>query len=83
MAEDKIVTLNLRKSLIKTPNSERSKSSLAILKRIIKKKTRADEIKIGKDLNEKIWKGGIKSPPTKLRIRLVKSDGKVTANVMI
>ncbi len=83
MTEEKIVTINLRKSLVKSPNCRRSKSAVLNLRKMIEKMTKTSDVKIDKDLNELMWQSGIKRHPTKLRIKLVKSDDKITAHAML
>lgn len=83
MVEEKIVTINLRKKIIKKARWKRSKSILRVLKEILKKQTKSEKIEISKKLNEKIWSRSSEKPPTKLRIKLVKSDdGSVKVELM-
>ena len=79
---EKIITINLRKLLVKEPNWKRADAASQILKKILQKRTKANKIKINKGLNEFIWRRGIKNPPAKLRIKLVESDKFVTADLM-
>ncbi len=72
MAEEKIMVINLRKKVLERPRWERSKSTLTILKDVLKKQTKTEKIKIDKNLNEKIWSRS--KPLTKLRIKIIKSD---------
>lgn len=83
MVEEKIVTINLRKKITEKARWKRSKSVLRILKEVLKKQTKSDEIKIDKKLNEKIWSRSSERPPTKLRIKLTKlDDGSVKVELM-
>lgn len=72
MAEEKIMVINLRKKVLERPRWKRSKSTLNILKDILKKQTKTDKLKIDKNLNEKIWSRS--KPLTKLRLKIIKSD---------
>jgi large subunit ribosomal protein L31e len=74
MVEEKIITLNVRKILIESPKWKRSSSYLKILRKLLEKRMKTDKIKIDKKLNERIWKGGIKNPPPKIRVKIIKSD---------
>lgn len=74
MAEEKIITLNLRKQLARIPTWKRSSGAVKILREILKKKTKMREIKIGNNINEKIWSRGIRNSQTKLRIKVTKID---------
>jgi large subunit ribosomal protein L31e len=72
MAEEKYLTLNLRKLLVKKQNWRRSESALFILKRLLKRHLKTDKIKISTALNNLIWKRGIKNPKTKIKVKAVK-----------
>ena len=74
MAEEKIITLNLRKQVVRTPLWKRSNATVKILREVLEKKTKIKKIKIGKNINEKIWSRGIKNPETSLRIKVTKID---------
>jgi len=72
MTEEKYLTLNLRKLLVKKQNWRRSESAIFILKRLLKRHLKTDKIKISTALNNLIWKRGIKSPKTKIKVKAVK-----------
>jgi large subunit ribosomal protein L31e len=72
MVEEKYLTLNLRKLLVKKQNWRRSESAVFILKRVLKRHLKTDKIKISTALNNLIWKRGIKNPKTKLKVKVVK-----------
>ncbi len=76
MAEEKIVTLNLRKEIKKAPRWKRSKIVVKLLREKIKRISKAEEVKIDSLVNKKIWSRGIKKPPAKLRLKIVKADEK-------
>jgi large subunit ribosomal protein L31e len=76
MIEEKYLTLNLRKLVVKKQNWRRSEAAVFILKRLLKKHLKTDKIKISQALNNLIWKRGIKRPKTKIRIKAVK-EGEV------
>jgi large subunit ribosomal protein L31e len=76
MVEEKFLTINLRKSLVKKQNWRRSKVAVFILKKLLKRHLKTDKIKISQTLNNLIWKRGIKRPKTKIRIKAVK-EGEV------
>jgi len=72
MTEEKYLTLNLRKLLVKKQNWRRSESAVFILKRLLKRHLKTDKIKISTALNNLIWKRGIKNPKTKIKVKAVK-----------
>ena len=78
MAEEKIVTLNLRKDLIKTPRWKRSKRALKLLREKIRRIAKTEIVKIDRAVSEKIWARGVEKPPMKLRLRIRKIDEKTS-----
>jgi large subunit ribosomal protein L31e len=72
MTEEKYLTLNLRKLLVKKQNWRRSESAVFILKRLLKRHLKTDKIKISTTLNNLIWKRGIKNPKTKIKVKAIK-----------
>ncbi|MBC7081156.1 MAG: 50S ribosomal protein L31e [Thermoplasmatales archaeon] len=76
--EEKIYTV----PLIKTKNFSRAKRAKIAMKEIrefLKKHTKNDNIKIDKSVNEVVWERGIKNPPSKIRLKVVKVDDTVWA----
>lgn len=74
MVEEKILTINLRKKILKVARWRRGKVYSKLLRELLKRRLKTEKIKIDKQLNEKIWKRGIENPPSKLRIKIVKQD---------
>jgi len=72
MTEEKYLTLNLRKLLVRKQNWRRSESAIFILRKLLKRHLKTDKIKISTALNNLIWKRGIKKPKTKLKVKAVK-----------
>jgi ribosomal protein L31E len=79
-AEEKIITVNLRKGLKESPRWNRAKKATANLRKILKRHTKAEKIKIDKKVNEAIWRKSIERPAYKLRLKITKTDSK-TAKV--
>jgi large subunit ribosomal protein L31e len=72
MVEEKYLTLNLRKLLVKKQNWRRSESAVFILRRLLKRHLKTNKVKISTALNNLIWKRGSKRPVTKLRVKASK-----------
>ncbi len=76
--EEKIYTV----PLIKTknfPTTKRAKIAMKEIRMFLKKHTKNDSIKIDKSVNEAIWERGIKNPPSKIRLKVVKVDDTIWA----
>jgi large subunit ribosomal protein L31e len=75
MAEEKIITINIRKKLKEGPYWRRSDLASRIIRDILQKHSKK-KIRIDKSLNEKIWQRGIQHPKTKLKIKIISIDDK-------
>ena len=74
MAEERIITINLRKELIKKPRWKKKKLAIKILREKLERHLKA-KVKLDRSINEKIF-GSEKKFKTKLRIKVVKKDEK-------
>jgi large subunit ribosomal protein L31e len=77
--EERIYTINLRKSSLKTPRWEKSKDSVAVVRNFLKKHMKSDDVKIDGSISEKIWSHGGSNPPNKIRIKVTKTDDEIKA----
>jgi len=73
MVDEKIHTINLRREFIKAPTYKKTKKAVTAIKEYISKhmKVSIDNVKIGKNLNLKLWKNGRKNPPAKLKVKSI------------
>ena len=73
----------LRKEFLKVPKYKRAKKAVKALKQFLVKHMKSDNVKIGKYLNDEIWKHGIKNPPHHVKLNAVKDkEGLVTAELV-
>ena len=75
MADEKIITINIRKKLKAGPYWRRSSAASKLIRDILQKHSKK-RIKIDKSINEKVWKSGMQSPNTKLKIKIISVDDK-------
>ncbi|WP_088334819.1 MULTISPECIES: 50S ribosomal protein L31e [unclassified Methanopyrus] len=81
VVDERVYTVPLRDAK-KAPLKKRAPRAVKALRQFIERHMKAEEVKIGNDVNEKIWERGIKKPPSKIRVRAVKyADG--TVKVML
>jgi len=73
---ERVYTIPLRDAY-NQPWSKRSRKAVRIVKEFLSRHTKRD-IKLGGDVNQEIWKRGMKHPPRRIRVR-VKGD---VANLM-
>ncbi|MBC7128278.1 MAG: 50S ribosomal protein L31e [Thermoplasmatales archaeon] len=71
--EEKIYTVPIIKTK-NSPRSKRAKIAVREIKEFLKRHTKSDNIKIDKSVNELVWERGIKNPPSKIRLKVVKID---------
>ncbi|MGV8169519.1 MAG: 50S ribosomal protein L31e [Candidatus Nanoarchaeia archaeon] len=76
-------TIPLRKNFAKVPKYYRSKRAINHIKAFIVRhmKVAEEDIKLGKNLNEKVWMHGIKNPPGKVKVKVVKENNKLTVEL--
>ncbi len=61
------------------PRNKRAVRAVRKLRQFAKKHMHSDEVKLDPQLNEIIWKRGIRKPPRKVTVKMVKDkDGVVT-----
>jgi large subunit ribosomal protein L31e len=77
MAAERTYTIPLRKEWLKSPKYRRAKKAVTAVKDFLIKHMKSEDIRLGKHLNEEIWKNGIKNPPGKVKINVLKDDKNV------
>jgi large subunit ribosomal protein L31e len=70
---ERVYTINLGKVLL-SPNNQRAKRAINMVKEYARHHMKTEEIKIEEGVNHQIWKRGIKHPPRKIRVRMIKTD---------
>ncbi len=74
MALERTYNVPLRKEWLKVPRHQRTRKAVKALREFLKRHMKGEEIKIGKHLNEHLWKHSIKNPPHHVKINAVKDD---------
>jgi len=74
MIDEKIYTIPLRKEFISIPIYRKTKKAIIGVKNYIKKHLKVEEVKIGKHLNEFIWKKGATNPPPRVKVKAKKEN---------
>lgn len=87
MAEDivkeQIYTIPLRGVKV-VPRWKRANKAMVIIRAYLERhmKAEADQIKIDKSINERVWERGCEKPPSFIRVRAAKyADGEVQAEL--
>ena len=77
----RVYTINLSKVLL-SPANRRTKRAINMIKEFATRHMKAEEIKIDEELNRQMWQRGIKHPPRKVRVKMIKDeDGVVTVSL--
>ena len=68
----------LGRKTLKVPPYRKAKKAIRTVKEFVSKHMKSEDVKFGKYLNLKIWEHGIRNPPNKVKVTVVKDDkGKV------
>jgi large subunit ribosomal protein L31e len=81
MVEEKVFNIPLRGTHDKQ-RRRRASNAIKIIRDFLIKNTKTKNIKIGKSINDVIWKGGIQNPPRKARVHIIKEDDIVYAELL-
>ena len=74
MAEERTYTIPLRKELNKVPNYKRTRKATNTVRAFLLKHMKGTEVKLGKHLNELLWKNGNRNPPPRIKVKTMKDD---------
>ncbi len=78
---ERIYTVPLAKAWL-SPRQRRAARAVNILRSFALKHMKGKVVKIGSDVNELMWKRGIRSPPRRIQVKMVKdSDGVVEVSL--
>ncbi|MGH9921136.1 MAG: 50S ribosomal protein L31e [Nitrososphaerales archaeon] len=72
----RVYTINLAKVWL-SPANRRTKRAINMIKEFAVRHMKAEEIKIDEELNRQMWKRGIRHPPRKVRVKMVKDEDDV------
>jgi large subunit ribosomal protein L31e len=79
--EEKIYNIPIGKAY-KKARLKRMNYAVKMVKSYLKKHTKAEEIKLGKNLNEKMWKRSIEKPPKFVRVKVIIDAGIAKAELL-
>lgn len=71
---EKVLTLNLRKYFLPASKYKRAKKAMNVLRRLLIRHTKSKNIKISEKINRYIWNRGIKNPPHKITVKILKRE---------
>ncbi len=71
---ERTYTIPLRKEYSKVPRQKRTKKAVTAVKKFLQKHMKSEQVKLGKNLNEELWKHGIRNPPHHIKITTIKDE---------
>lgn len=79
---ERTYNIPLRKEYMKAAMYRRSKKAVTAVKDFLRKHMKSEKVMIGKNLNEFVWKDGIKNPPHHVKVSAKKEDDVVYAELI-
>ncbi len=79
--ETRTYTVPLRREYLKTPKWRRAEKAVSTLRSFVERHSKVEEVKIGKWVNESIWKRGAKNPPSRVRVNIKRVEDIVTVEL--
>lgn len=77
MAEQRIMVINMRKAIEAVPRYKKAAAASKFMSSFVKRHMKAADVKLDVEVNNEIFKHGIKNPPTRLRVLCAKDDKNV------
>ena len=74
ITEERTYVIPLRREFLKKAKYNRTKRAVSTIQNFVIKHMKVKEVKIGKNLNEKIWERGRRNPPSKIKIKAIIED---------
>lgn len=72
----RVYTINLSKVWL-APRIRRTKRAINMIREFAQRHMKSDDVKIDRSLNEVMWERGIRKPPRKIRVKMVKDEDDV------
>ncbi|MEM0056961.1 MAG: 50S ribosomal protein L31e [Candidatus Geothermarchaeota archaeon] len=74
IVEERVYVVPLFKSIRYKTGIRRAKKAVTFLRNFIKRHMKTDNVKIAPSVNEKIWINGIRNPPRRIQVKVVRTD---------
>lgn len=71
---ERTYTIPLRREFLKVANWRRTEKAVTAVKEFMVRHMKSKNVKIGKAVNEELWKHGIKNPPHHIKVIATKDD---------
>ena len=71
---ERVYNVPLRKEFRKVPRWKKTNKAVTALREFLVKHMKSEDVKLGKELNEKLWQHGIKNPPHHVKVNVTKDE---------
>jgi len=71
---ERVYNVPLRKEFQKVARYKKTRKAVFALRSFLEKHMKSKEVKLSKELNEKMWKDGIKNPPHHIKVSVTKDE---------
>lgn len=78
---ERTYNIPLRREWLKSPKYRRAKKAASAVREFLQKHMKTKDVKIGKNLNEELWKHGIKNPPSMVKVTVIKEGDVAKAEI--
>ncbi|NQV90849.1 60S ribosomal protein L31 [Candidatus Woesearchaeota archaeon] len=79
---ERVYNVPLRKEFRKVARWKKTKKAVTALRQFLAKHMKSEDVKLSKELNEHVWKHGIRNPPHHVKVTVTKDEkGVVNADL--
>ncbi|MBI3033522.1 60S ribosomal protein L31 [Candidatus Woesearchaeota archaeon] len=78
---ERTYTIPLRREFLKVPKYKRAEKASRAVREFLVKHMKCPTVSIGKYLNQALWVHGMRNPPSRVKVTVVKQDQKVLAEL--
>lgn len=71
---ERIYNIPLRKEYLKSPKWRRTEKAVTALRKFLFRHMKTEEVRLGTELNELLWKHGIRNPPHHVKVTVIKDE---------
>ncbi len=71
---ERTYNIPLRKEFLKVANWRRTEKAVTAARQFLAKHMKSTEVKLGKELNDKLWEHGIRNPPHHIKVTATKDE---------
>lgn len=71
---ERTYNIPLRKEYLKAPKWRRTEKAVVGVRQFLQKHMKAEEVRLGRYLNEELWKKGIRNPPHHVKVTALKDE---------